>query len=175
MGSKSSSILTPLLLASLVFMGGCGYRFSGGTETTPFPADIKTVEIRSAINNTTITGIETELTNDMRHEFALGSKLKPVRTGGDVILNTLIGAYQDTPAAYMADGKELTRMGTLKLQCHLERAESKQVLWKKDFLASRTYLVTDSISGTLDNRRHAISQMIKDLIVRVQSSLYDDF
>jgi hypothetical protein len=35
--------------------------------------------------------------------------------------------------------------------------------------------VTDSISGTLDNRRHAISQMIKDLIVRVQSSLYDDF
>ncbi len=156
-------------------MCGCGYRFSGGPGETPFPVDMKTVEVRSAVNNTTITGIETELTNDMRHEFALGSRLKPVRSGGDVVLNTFIAAYEDTPAAYRADGKELTRLGTLKLQCHLERANSKKMLWKKDFLSSQTYLVTDSISGTLDNRRRAISRMIKDLIVRVQSSLYDDF
>jgi hypothetical protein len=91
------------------------------------------------------------------------------------VLTTLISAYEDTPAAYRADGKELTRMGILKLQCHLERLNTKKVLWKKDFLSSHAYLVTDSISGTLDNRRRAISRMIKDLIVRVHSSLYDDF
>ncbi len=167
--------LTALGVVGLSIVSGCGYRFTGGPQDSPFPADIKTIVINSAVNNTTITGIETELTNDMRNEFALGTRLKPVRDGGDVILKTVIASYEDMPATYKADGKELTRIGTLRIQCNLERAESKKSLWQKDFSSSYSYLVTDSISGTLSNRRRAISRIIKDLIVRIHGSLYDNF
>ena len=164
-----------LAMAGLVILSSCGYRFSGAPSDTPFPSDVSTVVIKSAINNTTVTGIETELTNDLRNEFALGSRLKPVRSGGDVVLNTIIASYQDNPATYKADGKELTRIGTLRVASNLERSQSKKQLWNKSFSSSYSYLVTDSISGTLTNRRQAISHMIKDIIVRIHRSLYDNF
>jgi hypothetical protein len=164
-----------IAVAGLLIVSSCGYRFSGAPSDTPFPPDVKTVVIKSAINNTTVTGIETELTNDLRNEFALGSRLKPVRSGGDVVLNTIIASYQDNPATYKADGKELTRIGTLRVTSNLERSQSNKRLWKKNFSSSYSYLVTDSISGTLTNRRQAISHMIKDIIVRIHRSLYDNF
>ena len=131
--------------------------------------------LESAINKTTITGIETELTNDLRGEFALGTRLRPVRSDGDVTLKTVIASYEDTPSTYRADGKELTRIGTLRVNCVVERAEPKKILWKKDLSASYSYNVTDSIGSTLSNRRLAISRMIKDLIPRIHRSMYDKF
>jgi len=163
------------VLAALLALAGCGYRFSGGAGGNPFPPDIKTIVLESAVNNTTVTGIETELTSDLRREFALGSRLQPVSSGGDVVLKTVIASYEDTPSTYKADGKELTRIGTLKVACNLIRGEAVKVMWKKDLAASNTYNVTDSITQTLSNRRRAISMMIKDLIPRVHRSMFDNF
>jgi outer membrane lipopolysaccharide assembly protein LptE/RlpB len=158
-----------------VLLGSCGYHFSGGPKDNPFPPDVKTIVLKSAANNTIVTGIETELTNGLRREFALGTGLKPVGSGGDVVLTTVISSYTDTPATYKADGKELTRIGTLKVSCSLARADSKEVLWHKRVSSSHTYTVTDTITGTLSNRRRAISRMIKDIIPRIHRSLYDNF
>jgi outer membrane lipopolysaccharide assembly protein LptE/RlpB len=164
-----------LAAAAVLFVLGCGYRFGGGPAENPYPADLKTILLESAVNTTTITGIETELTNDLRQEFALGARLQPVRTGGDVVLKTVITDYSDTPSTYRADGKELTRMGTLKVACTLARSDNSKVLWQKDLSASYPYNVTDTISGTLTNRRQAISRMIKDLIPSIHRSMYDNF
>jgi hypothetical protein len=167
-------LVVALALSLSFLVSGCGVRFSGGPGDTPFPPDIKTIVLESAVNNTTVTGIETELTNDLRDEFALGTRLNPVRIGGDVTLKTIIADYQDTDSTYRAEGKELIRIGTLKVQCALEKADTKKILWKKDFSASNTYNVTD-IAETLANRRRAISRMIKDLIPRIHSSMFDNF
>ncbi len=167
--------LARLLIAAVLLLGGCGYRFSGGPGDTPFPSELKTIEVESSVNNTIVTGIETELTNDLRREFALGTRLKPASSKGDVLLRTVIASYDDTPSTYRADGKELTRIGTLKVACKLERADNKKILWNKTLAASYSYNVTDSIQGTLDNKRRAISAMIKDLIPRIHRSMYDDF
>ncbi len=164
-----------LILVAIAALTGCGYHFSGAPGDTPFSPNIKTIEIRSARNDTTITGIETELTNRLRNEFAVGTRLEPVRSGGNVILNTIIASYKDTPAAYQADGKELTRIGTLKVLCNLDLADRKKTIWQKTLSSSHSYLVTDSISETLANRRKAISTMIDNLIVRIHGSLYDNF
>lgn len=164
-----------IALVVLAVITGCGYRFSGAPENNPFPPDIKTIVIRSADNTTTITGIESELTNNLRDEFALGTRLKVVRGPGDAILRTVIALYQDTPATYKADGRELTRIGTLKVRCVLNRADNEKVLWKKELSSSYSYNVADSVSETLSNRRRAISRMIKDLVVRIHRSLYDNF
>lgn len=172
--STRPKVVLGVCVAALLLVS-CGYRFSGGTPENPFPPDIKTIVIESAINNTTVTGIETELTNGLRREFALGTRLDPVTSEGDVILKTVISSYEDTPATYKADGKELTRMGTLRISCSLARADTKQVLWNKNLASSYTYTVTDTIAGTLANRRKAISRMIKDLIPRIHRSLYDNF
>lgn len=173
---RTTWLALPLALGVIILIvAGCGYRFSGGPGETPFPPDLKTIVLESATNNTTITGIETELTNDLRREFALSTRLEPVNSGGDVILKTLIASYDDTPATYKADGKELTRIGTLRVACSLGRTDTKEVLWNKKLASSYTYTVTDTIAGTLANRRRAISQMIKDLIPRIHRSLYDNF
>ncbi len=164
-----------IALATLLVFAGCGYRFAGSSKDNPFPADIRTIVIRSADNTTTVTGIESELTNELRDEFALGTRLRVVRSGGDAILNTLITAYQDTPATYKADGKELSRIGTLRVRCSLKRADNEKLLWKKDLSSSNTYNVTDSVSETLANRREAISRMIRDLIANIHRSLYNNF
>jgi outer membrane lipopolysaccharide assembly protein LptE/RlpB len=169
------SVRLVLSLSGFFLLAGCGYHFSGAPGDTPFPPDLKTIALESAINNTTITGIETELTNGLRDEFALGTRLKPVRSDADVTLKTVIGSYQDTPSTYRADGKELTRIGTLRVNCLLEQVDPKKILWKKDLSASYSYNVTDSIQGTLTNRRMAISRMIKDLIPRIHRSMYDKF
>jgi len=163
-----------IILTALV-LPGCGYHFSGGPKDNPYPSDVKTVVLESAVNNSTVTGIETELTNDIRREFALGTWLQPVSSDGDVILKTVIPSYEDIPSTYKADGKELTRIGTLKVACSLTRSDSKAVLWHKRLEASHSYNVTDSIEGTLANRRRAISRMIKDLTPRIHRSMFDNF
>ncbi|MCX5861943.1 MAG: LptE family protein [Deltaproteobacteria bacterium] len=163
-----------LPLAALVIFG-CGYRFSGAPADSPYPPELKTIVLESAVNNTTVTGIETEFTNALRREYALGTRLTQVASGGDLILKTVIASFEDTPSAYRADGKEATRIGTLKVLCVLDRADSKKGLWKKDFSASYTYDVTDSITETLSNRRRAISRIIKDLVPRIHRSMYDSF
>lgn len=154
---------------------GCGLHFSGAPENTPYPADIKTIQIESAGNSTTIAGIETEITNQLRTEFALEERLTPVRNNADVVLHTIIREYEDTPSTYRADGKELTRIGTLKLECWLEQPTKNKRLWQKDLSASNIYNVTDTITGTLTNRRYAISRMIKDLIPRIHKSVFENF
>ena len=160
---------------SLLLSFGCGYRFSGGPGDNPFPPDIKTIVLESAVNKTIVTGIETELTNELRQEFALGTGLKPVRKDGDVILKTVISSYEDTPSSYKADGKELTRTGILRVASSLHRTDTNKLLWQRELAASYPYNVTETISETLSNRRRAISRMIKDVIPRLHRSLYDHF
>lgn len=159
----------------LIITSGCGYRFSGSRSESPFPPDLKTLSIESAINNTVVTGIETELTNELRREYSLGTSMKLVPDGADAALKTSIISYEDTPSAYRADGKELTRIGVLKVNTSLIKSQDKQALWKKDLSSSYTYTVTDSIAGTLSNRRKAISQMIRDLTPRIHRAMYDNF
>ncbi len=163
------------LVAALALLFGCGYRFAGAPADNPYPPDLKTIVLESAVNNTIVTGIETELTNELRQEFALSTGLTPVRSGGDAVLKTLISSYVDTPSTYKADGKELTRIGVLRIECSLQRADSNKVLWQKELSSSHPYNVTDTISETLSNRRRAISKMIKDVTPRLHRSMYDNF
>ena len=174
---RSGYAATRLILSaiSVMVVFGCGYHFGTATAESPFPPELKTVVLESAVNNTTITGIETELTNDLRKEFAVGRGLRPVRSEGDTILKTIISSYVDTPASYKADGKELTRIGTLSVTCSLSRADTRKVIWTKDLSTSYMYTVTDTISETLTNRRRAISRMINSLTPRIYRSLHDDF
>jgi len=154
---------------------GCGYRFTGGAADNPFPENLKTIVVRSAVNNTRIAGIETELTNDLRDEFALDTRLKPVRSGGDTRLETLVSSYTETPSTFTADGKELTRTGTLQVAGQLKQVHPEKTLWKRSISAESTYTVTDSITQTLSNRRRAISRMIKDIVPKIHRRLYEDF
>lgn len=154
---------------------GCGYRFGTGVVASPFPPELKTVVVESAVNNTTVTGIETELTNDLRQEFAVGRGLAPVRSGGDTVLKTVIASYGDTPGTYKADGKELIHIGTLNVECSLSRSDTNQVIWSRNLASSHNYTVTDTISETLTNRRRAISRMIKNLIPRIYQSMHNAF
>jgi hypothetical protein len=175
LSSLRNGIRRILVVAGVLLVSCCGYHFPGGPGDTPFPPGTKTIVIRSAVNNTTVTGIETELTNGLRAEFALSRRLEPVRSDGDVVLTTVIASYRDTPVTYKADAKELTRIGTLKVLCNLERTDTNKVVWKKNLAASYSYLVTDSITETLSNRHRAISRMIRDIIIRIHRSLYEAF
>jgi hypothetical protein len=173
---RSCTIRVALFAAVVFSISGCGYHFGASSGESPFPPDVKTVVLESAVNNTTVSGIEIELTNGLRREFAVSRGLTPVRSAGDVSFKTLISSYVDLASSYRADGRELTRVGTLSLTCTLNRpSDPRKILWTKDLSASYSYNVTDTISETLTNRRSAISQMIRNLIPRIHQSLYDNF
>lgn len=172
-GFRSARIVVCTL--GVLALCGCGYRFGTGVVASPFPPELKTVVVESAVNNTTVTGIQTELTNDLRQEFAVGQGLEPVRSGGDTILRTVIASYSDTPGTYKADGKELIRIGTLNVACSLTRRDTNKVIWTKDLASAHNYTVSDTISETLTNRRRAISRMIKNLVPRIYQSLHNSF
>ena len=167
--------ILPIVVIPFLICAACGYRFSEASKPAVFPSNAKNVLVESAVNNTVIAGVETELTNDLRREFALDPNLKTTVEDSDVMLKTTITSYVDTPSAYRADGKELTRSGTLRVKCSLVQSKTSKQLWKNEFSSSYTYTVTDTIQGTLSNRRRAISQMIRDLIPRIHRSIYDSF
>lgn len=171
----SRFLLFPFFFISVLAVSSCGYKFGESSKPAVFPKNAKTILIESALNNTVISGVETELTNELRREFALDSKLTQTFDNGDVVLRPVIASYDDIPSAYRADGKELTRIGTLRVSVSLLLPPTNRSIWKNDFAASYSYTVTDSIQGTLTNRRRAISQMIRDLTPRIRRSIYDSF
>ena len=95
-----------LILMIFLFAQGCGYKFGEASKPAILPSNAKTILIESAVNNTVITGVETELTNELRREFALDPNLKSTVDDGDVDLKTVITSYDDTPSAYRADGQK---------------------------------------------------------------------
>ncbi len=161
--------------AALLFISGCGYQFTGVAADNPFPEEIKTIVISSSSNNTTIRGLETELTNQLRGEFGLGSRLRPVRSNGDATLSTDILSYEETVSAFNAAGKEITRKGALTIMCSLKNSKSGKILWQRNFSASSTYNVAASITDTLTNQRQALSRMIKEIVPDVHRSMYQKF
>ncbi len=171
----ASLIGLALMCLHALCLTGCGLHFAGGPADNPLPQEIKTILLDSAVNNTTVTGIETELTNDIRAEFALDNRLTPVRSGGDAVLRTTIASYTETDSTFRADGKELTRIGTLNVNCVLSRNDNNTPLWKKEMSASNNYNVTDTITDTLTNRRMAISRMIRDIAPRIPRSMFNNF
>lgn len=163
------------ILAVLLCISGCGYQFTGGVTDNPFPEDVKTIMISSVSNNTTIRGLETELTNQLRSEFGLGTRLRPVRSDGDATLSTDILSYEETVSAFNAAGKEITRKGTLTIQCALKNSKSGKALWQRNFSATSTYNVASSITDTLTNQRQALSRIIKEIVPDVHRSMYQRF
>jgi hypothetical protein len=73
-GLQQSILL--ILNILVVVTVGCGYKFGEASKPAVLPPNTKTILVGSAVNNTVITGVETELTNEMRREFALDTKLK---------------------------------------------------------------------------------------------------
>jgi TolB-like protein len=158
-----------------VLCNGCGYRFTGGAVDNPYPREIKTIVIESVINSTTIRGLETELTNRLRREFALANRLTPVRSEGDLVLATEITAYEETAAAFDAKGKEITRNGVLRVSLRLKKSETGDILWRQRFSASSTYNVASSITDTLTNQRQALSRMIEEIAPDIHRAMYEQF
>jgi hypothetical protein len=171
---KAGTLFLSTILITLS-LSACGYRFTGGAQDNPYPDKIKTIVINSVANNTTIRGLETELTNRLRREFALDDRLTPVRSQGDVVLSTKITSYEETASAFDAEGKEITRKAALRIMCGLKEPGARDYLWERNFSASSTYNVASSITDTLTNQRQALSRMIREIAPDVRRGLYDRF
>src|SRR5918996_6497289 len=76
MGRNIQYLIERLTCLALISIVGCGYQFSGRSET--FPKDVRTVYVETFLNRTRDVGIEHEMTSALRAELYRRGQLQVV-------------------------------------------------------------------------------------------------
>ncbi|MFH1075689.1 MAG: LptE family protein [Pseudomonadota bacterium] len=145
-----SLIMRALLLFAVVLVSGCGYHF-GGLQST-LPLDIHTVSVLVFENQTTETGIQEDLANNLISEFTRGKMLDIAdEKKADAILTGVIKQIRTEIITHTAAVMAAEHRVYITLDVQLKRSSTGQVLWrdqsfseKEEFQAGRDSIVDDS-------------------------------
>lgn len=127
----------PLLLSLLLALSACGYAFQG--SGTVLPADIKTIAIRVAENQTTETGLGLNFTEKLQSRFERYGAVQVVDPDedADAELITKILSIETSVQDVTSDTDiELEQDITLTIFAELRRSNG-QVLYRNPQLKSR--------------------------------------
>lgn len=118
----------PILVLSLLVVS-CGYNFQGSGSI--LPADVKTVEIPLAINDTVRIGIGEYLTEQLRTRFDQYGAVKVVDRDGDAILKSRITKVQRSTSG-VSSKTDIALEGYLTVTLSAElRKKTGQLLWRR--------------------------------------------
>ena len=141
-------------------MAGCGYSFTGRSET--FPNDIRTVYIEPFINQTRNVGLEKELTSALRSEFYRRGQLRVVDNidQADGIVAGVVRTFESHVASVNRRDEVLQYETAMIVDASLRRREPNEIIWRSQGArltdisgGSRAAVVTTSSefkTGTLD-------------------------
>ena len=116
-------------LVSLLVFAACGYNFQGSGSI--LPADVKTVEIPLAINDTTRTGLGEYFTEQLRSRFDQYGAVKVVDSGGDATLKARITKVERSTSS-VSSQTDIALEGFLTITYSAElRKKSGQLLWRR--------------------------------------------
>jgi outer membrane lipopolysaccharide assembly protein LptE/RlpB len=146
----------------LVLLGllGCGYQFSGRSES--FPKDVRTVYVETFLNRTREVGIEHEMTSALRGELYRMGQLQVVdqMDQADAILSGLVRSFDSRVTSVNRRDEVLQYESTMSVDLTFRRREPNEILWRgqgiqltKLYSGSRAAVVTTSSdfrTGTLN-------------------------
>lgn len=173
----SSGILTLILLALAVCLGGCGYALVGRGSTVP--ADIKAVYLRPLENRTQRSQVEQALTRAIAEELVTRQRFAVVGNEAEAnaeILGTVTG-FGVTPVTFDEGGRATEYEISVTAQITFKRVgETGEVLWKSDRYTFReNYPVETSSAEYFDREDQAIELASERFAETLVTNLLEGF
>jgi hypothetical protein len=172
--SPSSKLALAVVWLIALSLLGCGYHFAGTGGQAP--GDIKSIAIDVLQNNTAEVGLGNVFTNAIINQFVQWKRLpiKPRKEADGVLAGTITG-IQTQEVSHVDSKKTLTTRVTITLQLTLERVETDEILWKKNYSYYEDYVETGNALDTALLRRRAASQIAEYLAEKIYMDMFEEF
>jgi outer membrane lipopolysaccharide assembly protein LptE/RlpB len=158
----------------LILLWGCGYQMVGGE--THVPPGIRSVSIKTFINQTLEPGIEIPFTQAFLREFILDRRVKVVdRKEADSVLEGSIKSFNVFSVSYDASGLAKEYQTTVAMDVILKKPNG-DVLWEeKNLTETRWYRTSPSILITEGNKQVALQQAGQFMAERIRNRFFYNF
>ncbi|MFP4030459.1 MAG: LPS assembly lipoprotein LptE [Desulfococcaceae bacterium] len=151
-------------LISLVFLAGCGYRFTVGG---PLPAGLSSVAVTVLENRTAEIGAEQIVTNELIYEFTRnGHPVRGVEAADGVLSGTVAGMNVET-VSRAGEITSLERRITASVRLRLVNKAGERLWSAADVQASEAYAVFSDKVATDTAKREAIRTLARRLAEQV--------
>jgi outer membrane lipopolysaccharide assembly protein LptE/RlpB len=160
---------------ALIFLSGCGYRFSGGGE---LPAGVQRIFLVIFDNRTSEIGVENDLAASMANTFTtLGNKdaLAGNRQNADAELNGAISSIEIFTVSRRVQTVSAERRVVITVSARLTSTDGR-VLWQSEALSvSQAYRVALGNQETEADKRAAIRSATELLADKIYNNLTSNF
>ncbi len=164
-----------ILMAAILVMDGCGYRFSpGGEHIDP---GIRKVFIEPFGNRTSEPNVEDTFRLAITDQFVKGKRFQIVdgEDEADALIRGSIKTLATTPLSYRTTNLAAEERMTLTVDLTFEERRSKKIIWKdENFTGTQEYPVA-SLSDTETSRKNALSKLSNDTAERAYRMLMSGF
>ena len=163
-----------LILAASLFLGGCGYHISGGTNT-PSLITGKTIAIPMWRSKSYRPNLEAVLTGSLIDEFALRSGGRVVAEDvADLLLTGTIDSYVKTAISYTALDQVKEYRSTMTVNAVLTEKRSQKVLWKGILSYSQDYpaIIDPSLPNTIALQQNSEEVALQEISRKLAQQLF---
>ena len=174
-GAGRRRMFNLFLIATLLFMAGCGYHLRGGGDT--LPEDVGTVALTSFVNNTYDAEIELLISSALSSEFSKGSRLVVLpEAKADTILTGTLLSIDDRPVSFSSSDVAAEYRITVRLDALLSR-KGGDVIWKgKGIVEVEDYQsVPGNVEATERNRYEARQKLAVEMADLIYDRLFEGF
>lgn len=154
---------------------GCGYQFVG--QGGAFPDNVERIHVEMFANNTSQTGLENTVTNQIIFEFTRRNKAALVDSldKADALLSGVVTSKTVQTVAPRGKDAAAQRRVTLSLNLKLTKVGGT-IIWTGSGISdNETYPVADNKLATEQNEREAILVLTERLAERIYNRLTDSF
>ena len=168
----ASVLPLPVLCLGLI---ACGYRFVG--QGGAFPEDVKQIYVEMLANNTSQTGLENTVTNQIIFEFTRRNKaaLASSLDQADALLSGVVTSKTVQTVAPRGKDAAAQRRVTLGLNLKLTRVGGEIIWVGSGINDNEVYAVASDKLATEQNEREAIRILTARLAERIYNRLTDNF
>ena len=166
-----------LFLSPVLFSAGCGYTLVG-TGASALPPNVKTVWVPTFINDTTVVGVEQNLTDAVLRELSARGRLKPSkeRTKADSDLNGRLTSLSVSPVRFDTNGIAVEYQVTVTAVLTLvDRATDKPIFTEPSFVFRQPYVVPGSSRSYYDREREAILALAQPFAQSLVTTILEGF
>ena len=164
-----------LILAGLLSLSACGYRFAGSGD---FPEGVNYIFIEVLENRTSTTGVERTVTNQLIFEFSKQreSSLVGEMDKADAILKGSINSIRTQTISRVDTELASQREVVMTIDMRLIKKDDGSILWAARGLSDREAYDVDPVKTETDrNEEVAIARLSERISERVFNRLTDDF
>lgn len=163
-----------LLLLSLI-LSGCGYHLPG--RGVSLPADIKTVCIEPFANKTAEPFIETQLTNEVRDQFARRRTMEVLsgEENADAVLSAAVTSYRSNSITYNQNDDITEYRVTMVVDAKLVRTVDDEVVWQGTVQWQEEFYASPDRAEQDYRESEAQQNLTRRLAQEVYNRITDDF